>query len=105
MHTLPRRLGLFLASTAAVCGISVLVPATASAATTSTVSSVSVERPDRCRPAHSGRHWRWDDGRRRGHWDHQEWNRRSHRWEWKHNWRDDHYCAKRQDNDGRRHDR
>ena len=101
MHAISRRLGLVLASTAAVCGLSVLAPATASAATAS-VASVSAEAGPRCRPAHWGRDWRWDDGRRGGHWDHREWNRRAHRWEWKHQWRDNRYCAQRSNGNGHR---
>ena len=37
--------------------------------------------------------WRWDDGRRGGHWDERVWNRRWHRWDWQHQWRDNRYCA------------
>ena len=58
-------------------------------------STVATARPSSwwCKPAHTGRNWRWDDGRRGGHWDERVWNRRQHRCEWQHQWRDNRYCA------------
>jgi hypothetical protein len=110
VKALPRKLGLFVAGTAAVCGMTVLAPATASAATPAAAAPAATafqpQAPQRCRPAHWGRAWRWHETRWGGHWDHKVWNRWRHRAEWKHEWRENRYCAKRWDNrwDDRRGD-
>jgi hypothetical protein len=109
MQSLPRRLGLLLASTAALSSLSVLGPTAAFAETTAAASSavsVSDSRPRHCKPAHWGRDWRWHEGRHGGHWDHWERKHRHRHGEWKHHWRDDRYCEKRWGHDkGRDHDK
>jgi hypothetical protein len=101
VNFLPRRLGLLGAATGAVmCLVAVPAPAafaaTAPAVPVADVSvGVSAYWPLWCKPAHTGRNWRWHDTRRGGHWDHREWNRWSHRVEWRHDWRDNRFCAPR----------
>ena len=98
MQSLPRRLGLLLASTAALSGLSVLGPTAAFAETTaaaSSAASTSDSRPRGCKPVHWGRDWRWHETRHGGHWDHWERKHRHRHGEWKHDWRDDRYCEKR----------
>src|SRR5215218_3053186 len=96
MGVVLRKLGLFVVSTAVVGGATVgLAPAASAAEVAAAPVAATVNRPGPgCRPAHWGRDWQWHDGRR-GHWDHREWDRRSHRMEWKHYWRDDRYCDRR----------
>ena len=99
MNALSKRIGVLVASAAVAFGVAAVAAPAASAetvATASTTVTVATARPSSwwwCKPAHTGRHWRWDDGRRGGHWDERVWNRRQHRWEWQHQWRDNRYCA------------
>ena len=97
MNVLSRRIGSVVATAAVAFGLATVVAPAASAApavATPTQVSVAAQRPQWwCRPAHTGRNWRWDDGRRGGHWDKREWNRRTQRWEWRHQWRENRYCA------------
>jgi hypothetical protein len=86
-----RRLGLLAATTGALACLTA-VPATAAYADPVVTAAVP-SAPMRCRPAHDGRDWRWDDTRRGGHWDHRVWNRRAHRFEWQHQFRDNRFCA------------
>jgi hypothetical protein len=86
-----RRLGLLAATTGALACLTA-VPATAAYADPVVTAAVP-SAPMRCRPAHDGRDWRWDDTRRGGHWDHRVWNRRTHRVEWQHQFRDNRFCA------------
>jgi len=103
VNVLSRRIGSVVAAAAVAFGLAAIAapaasaaPAVTAPAVTATVKWNGVARgPWWCKPAHVGRDWQWDDGRRGGHWDHREWNRRTHRWEWRHQWRDDHYCAPR----------
>ena len=98
MNVLSRRIGSVVAAAAVAFGLAAIAAPAASAApalTAPAVTAVVARGPWWCKPAHIGRDWQWDDGRRGGHWDHREWNRRTHRWEWRHQWRDDHYCAPR----------
>ena len=101
MNALSKRIGVMVASATVAFGLAAVAAPAASAetvATASTTVTVATARPSSwwwwwCKPAHTGRNWRWDDGRRGGHWDERVWDRRQHRWEWKHQWRDDRYCA------------
>jgi hypothetical protein len=99
MNVLSKRIGVMVASAAVAFGLAAVAAPAASAetvATASTTVTVATARPSSwwwCKPAHTGRNWRWDDGRRGGHWDERVWDRRQHRWEWKHQWRDGRYCA------------
>ena len=86
-----RRLGLLAATTGALACLTA-VPATAAYAEPA-VAAVPAGPMLWCRPAHVGRDWRWDDTRRGGHWDHRVWNRRTHRFEWQHQFRDNRFCA------------
>ena len=99
MNVLSRRIGSVVAAAAVAFGLAAVAAPAASAAPAVTapaaVGAVALWGQWWCKPAHIGRGWQWDDGRRGGHWDHREWNRRTHRWEWRHQWRDDHYCAPR----------
>ena len=93
MKSLLRRSYALLASTAAVTGLTVVVPSAAladatAASATSAAFAFSAD-PPRCTPAHWGRDWRWHDG----HWDRWEWDRWSNSREWKHHWREDRYCG------------
>jgi hypothetical protein len=82
------------AAGAVICLVAVPGPAASAApAAAVPVANVSALWHRWCKPVHTGRSWRWDDTRRGGHWDHREWNRRSQRWEWTHDWRDNRYCA------------
>ena len=103
MNVLSRRLGVIVAATAAVFCLAA-VPAPAASAAPAAVApagaaAATVRAPWWCKPAHVGRNWLWEEGRRigrwelGGHWDRREWNRRLHRWEWKHQWRETRYCA------------
>ena len=102
MNVLSRRIGSVVAAAAVAFGLATVVAPAASAAPA--VSAVTAPAsaavaaawsPRWCKPAHTGRSWRWEEGRRGGHWDHREWNRRTQRWEWRHQWRDDRYCEAR----------
>ena len=94
MNHLSRRLSLLVVAAGAAVGlIAVPAPAASAATTPAVVPMAPGWAPLRCRPAHFGRDWRWDDTRRGGHWDHREFNRRVHHWVWTHNWRDDRFCA------------
>ena len=98
MNALSKRIGVMVASAAVTFGLAAVAAPAASAetvATASTTVTVATARPSSwwCKPAHMGRNWRWDDGRRGGHWDERVWNRRQHRFEWQHQWRDNRYCA------------
>ena len=96
---------MLVVTTAAAGGLTGLVAPAASAAPD---PRPAAERwaPPRCKPVHEGRDWRWDDrGRHGGHWDHREWNRKTHKFEWKHIWRDDRRCEPQRrgwDNGGNR---
>jgi hypothetical protein len=89
MNALSKRIGVMVASAAVAFGLAAVAAPVASAET------VATARPSSwwCKPAHTGPNWRWDDGRRWGHWDERVWDRQQHRWEWKHQWRDSRYCA------------
>jgi hypothetical protein len=104
VKALSRKVGLLVAGTAAFCGMTVLVPATASAATSGAGAAPAPSSdswaPRRCTPAHWGPSWRWHDTRWGGHWDHRVWNRRHTYRVWVHEWRDNHYCAPRRDDRG-----
>ena len=98
MNALSKRIGVMVASATVAFGLAAVAAPAASAetvATASTTVTVATARPSSwwCKPAHAGRNWRWDDGRRGGHWDERVWNRRQHRFEWQHQWRDNRYCA------------
>ena len=100
MNALSKRIGVMVASATVAFGLAAVAAPAASAetvATASTTVTVATARPSSwwwwCKPAHTGRNWRWDDGRRGGHWDERVWNRRQHRFEWQHQWRDNRYCA------------
>ena len=99
MNVLSRRIGSVVAAAAVAFGLATVVaPAASAAPAVSAVTapaSAAAWSSRWCQPAHTGRNWRWDDGRRGGHWDKREWNRRTQRWEWRHQWRDDRYCAPR----------
>ena len=100
MNVLSRRVGSVVAAAAVAFGLATVVAPAASAAPAVTApaqTTIAVaHRPSWwCQPAHTGRNWRWDDGRRGGHWDKREWNRRTQRWEWRHQWRENRYCAPR----------
>ena len=99
MNVLSRRIGSVVATAAVAFGLATVVAPAASAAPAVTApvqSAVAAHRPSWwCQPAHTGRNWRWDDGRRGGHWDKREWNRRTQRWEWRHQWRENRYCGPR----------
>ena len=86
-----RRLGLLAATTGALACLTA-VPATAAYAEP-VVAAAPAAPMLWCKPAHVGRDWRWDDTRRGGHWDHRVWNRRAHRFEWQHQFRDDRFCS------------
>lgn len=101
-----RRLGVLVAATAAFGGLTALSAPLASAAPPPAPVVVVNAPPqgpgagqDRrdfrrepCRPVHRGPDWHWHESRRGGHWDHKVWNRRQHRVEWQHVWRDDRRC-------------
>ncbi len=98
MNVLSQRIGVMVAAAAVTFGLAAVSAPAASAATVAaapTSVTVATARPSSwwCKPAHTGRNWRWDDGRRGGHWDERVWSRRQHRWEWQHQWRDNRYCA------------
>ena len=111
MNILPRRLGLLVATGCALLGLIATPAPAASAAPGPTPPAPAAPGPAvprhvpppaapvanfaarPCRPAHEGRNWRWDDTRRGGHWDHREWNWRTWRWTWRHDSRDDRFCA------------
>ena len=99
MTVLSRRIGSVVATAAVAFGLAAVAAPAASAAPTVTAPAHVVAAAARptwwCKPAHIGRDWRWHEGRRGGHWDHREWNRRAQRWEWRHQWRDDRFCAPR----------
>ena len=102
MNVLSRRIGSVVATAAVAFGLAaVAAPAASAASAAPTVTApaqvvAAAARPTWwCKPAHIGRDWRWHEGRRGGHWDHREWNRRAQRWEWRHQWRDDRFCAPR----------
>jgi hypothetical protein len=100
MTSVPRKIAMLVVSTAALGGLTVLAAPVASAAPAP--AAVTAARPGpHCKPAHVGSRWRWDDNRRGGHWDHREWNRREHRWEWKHDRSDKRFCAPQRWNGGR----
>jgi hypothetical protein len=92
MKPVSRTSRLFLASVAAVTGLTVVAQPAALALTTGASATptppVSSAEPPHCTPAHWGRDWLWHDG----HWDRWEWDRWSNRGEWKHYLRDDRYC-------------
>jgi hypothetical protein len=90
MKSLLRRWSVLLASSAAVTGLTVIVPSAAVADTTVAASGAVAPGvdPPRCTPAHWGRDWVWHDG----HWDRWEWDRWSNSEEWKHYRRDNRYC-------------
>ena len=88
-----RRLGLLAATTGALACLTAVPATAASAAEPASVTAAVPSAPLRCRPAHTGRDWKWDENRRGGHWDHREWNRRTHRLEWRHQFRDNRFCA------------
>jgi hypothetical protein len=99
MNVLSRRIGSVVATAAVAFGLAAVAAPAASAAPTVTAPAHATAAAGRpawwCKPAHVGREWRWHEGRRGGHWDHREWNRRTHRFEWRHQWRDDRFCAPR----------
>jgi hypothetical protein len=99
VNVLSRRIGSVVAAAAVAVGLAAVAAPAASAAPTVTAPAhvtAAAARPTWwCKPAHVGRDWRWHEGRRGGHWDHREWNRRTHRLEWNHQWRDDRYGAAR----------
>jgi hypothetical protein len=90
MASIPRKIAMLVVSTAALGGLTVLAAPVASAAPAP--AAVTAARPH-CKPAHTGREWRWDDGRRGGHWDRVIKNRRGHVVDVKHVWRDNRFCA------------
>jgi hypothetical protein len=93
MRPIPRRLGLLLISSVTAIGMSTSVSATAFADTTAAVATSAVSTDvavPPCEPAHVGSDWRWHDNTHGGHWD--RWEDWEDGWEWKHYWRDDHYC-------------
>jgi hypothetical protein len=96
MNALSQRIGVMVVAAAAALGMAAVTAPAASAASAAAPASITVAGPRPawwCKPAHSGPNWRWDDGRRGGHWDKREWNRRQQRFVWTHQWRDDRYCA------------
>jgi hypothetical protein len=102
VNVLSRRIGSVVAAAAVAFGLAAVVapaasaaPAVPAVAAPAAVTAAAAWSPRWCKPAHTGRSWRWEEGRRGGHWDHREWNRRTQRWEWRHQWRDDRYCAPR----------
>ena len=100
MASILKRLTMVLVSTAALGGATVVMAPVASAATAP--ASVAAAGP-RCKPAHFGRDWRWDDTRRGGHWDHKVEIRRGRHKEvrWEHRRGDNKFCASRRGNGGR----
>jgi len=97
MASILKRLTMVLVSTAALGGATVVMAPVASAATAP--ASVAAAGP-RCKPAHFGRDWRWDDNSRKGHWDHKVEIRRGRHKEvrWEHRRGDNQYCASRRGN-------
>jgi hypothetical protein len=96
MNALSQRIGLMVMAAATTFGLAVATAPAASAATVTAAPAAVAAAPwlsRWCKPAHTGRDWRWDDGRRGGHWDKREWNRSQRRMVWTHQWRDDRYCA------------
>ena len=97
MNALSKRIGVMVAAAAVAFGLAAVSAPAASAETVAAASTVTVVTTGPsswwCKPAHTGRNWRWDDGRRGGHWDERVWDRRQHRLEWQHRWRDNRYCA------------
>jgi hypothetical protein len=95
MTALLKRAGLLLVSTAAVGGLTAVAAPAAFAETAPATVAVHPmpPAPRRCIPFHPDRDWRWDDNHRGGgHWEHREYNRRTHRWEWAHHYRDTRHC-------------
>jgi hypothetical protein len=107
MNALSQRIGLMVMAAATTFGLAVATAPAASAATVTAAPAAVAAAPwpvRWCKPAHTGRDWRWDDGRRGGHWDKREWNQRQRRMVWTHQWREDRYCApppRRDDRPGR----
>ena len=96
MNALSQRIGLMVMAAATTFGLAVATAPAASAATVTAAPAAVTAAPWAsrwCKPAHTGSNWRWDDGRRGGHWDKREWNQRQRRLVWTHQWRDDRYCA------------
>ena len=96
MNPLSQRIGLMVMAAATTFGLAVATAPAASAATVTAAPAAVAAAPwpvRWCRPAHTGRDWRWDDGRRGGHWDKREWNQRQRRMVWTHQWRENRYCA------------
>jgi len=99
MASILKRLTIVLVSTAALGGATAVMAPVASAATAP--AAVAAAGP-RCKPAHFGRDWRWDDTRRGGHWDHKVEIRRGRHKEirWEHRRGDNKFCASRRGNGG-----
>ncbi len=107
MNPLSQRIGLMVMAAATTFGLAVATAPAASAATVTAAPAAVAAAPwpvRWCKPAHTGPNWRWHEGRRGGHWEKREWNRRAHRMVWTHQWREDRYCApppRRDDRPGR----
>ena len=79
MNPLSQRIGLMVMAAATTFGLAVATAPAASAATVTAAPAAVAAAPwpvRWCKPAHTGRDWRWDDGRRGGHWDKREWSQR-----------------------------